>query len=565
MKKIIFSLMTFVGVSISAHCQIQWNDDQRITHDVTVKQAFPSQNFNGEEIHDECSGRTRVFRRLFVHNLEGAQQEVLLRVNISGLEENLTTILRVSGSQSAEATVPMALEVFASRDIDWTENSATWSNTRAIEFTDTPVARRSGQVHSWNGTYINFIDAGLQQYIKDALADGVEEITLAIRSATPDTENWFFIWSKEQEMAEWCSGGNLWTVVPKSVVRNSDVAYQQAADATVSRYEPDREMGAENALNAKIPVFAFDANDFKSFIRFNLEKITQPVSAVKIHLRGRQGSSPISPYNINFHATSNNWEEMAITWNNCPVEGKLLATVNVNTNQTQWWEVSDVRLVEAVNSALMAGESDISLAIVSGTKSAHEVWFESKELNRDCGIEFSFNPIAVSPVIISPNGGDMSESVEVTLASVVGQTIYYSLDGSMPTANSLLYSQPILLSESAEVKAVTFKDGYPSGVTSATFTLTGTGTGITEPGNAVAISLWPNPATDFVVIEVRAILTKATIEILDLSGRVVSRALDADQTEIKVPLAHLANGMYLIQVYDNAQIIHSSKFIKTSN
>ncbi len=116
--------------------------------------------------------------------------------------------------------------------------------------------------------------------------------------------------------------------------------------------------------------------------------------------------------------------------------GKLLATINVNTNQTQWWEVSDFRLVEAVNSAILAGENEISFALVSGTKAAHEVWFETKELNRDCGIELSFNPIAVTPVTITPDGGVLSESIELTLASSAGQTIYYTLDGSAPTVNS---------------------------------------------------------------------------------------------------------------------------------
>jgi hypothetical protein len=561
MKKI-FTLMAFVGFFMYAHGQIQWNDDQRITHDVTVKQDFPNQNFNGDEILDECSGRTRVFRRLFVHNLEGAQQEVLFKVNIAGLEDNLTTIFRVSGSQSSETVESMQLEVFASRDVSWTENAATWDNTRDLEFSPTPVATRSGWVHSWNGTYINFNDAGLQQYIKDALADGVEEITLGMRSATPGTTNSFFIWSKEQEMAEWCSGGNFWEDVPRTVIRNSDVAFQQAADATVSRYEPDRNFGAQNALNVKTPVFSFDTNNFKSFIRFNLDKITQPVSEVIIHLRGRQGSSPMNPYNVDFYTTSNSWDEMVITWNNYPEEEKLLATINVNTNQTSWWTVSDVRLVEAVNSAILAGENEISFAITSGTNAAHEVWFESKELNKDCGIDFSFSPIPVDPVTITPAGGVMSGDTEVTLESAAGQTIYYTLDGSIPTANSTLYSEPIMLTEDAEVNAITFKNGYPSDVVSAAFT--GVATGITEPENALHISMWPNPAGDFVYVRSNEKTPFAVIEILDLSGRVVSRVDDIDQFETKVSVAHLSSGMYMLKVYSRDKAILISKFLKTS-
>ena len=50
---------------------------------------------------------------------------------------------------------------------------------------------------------------------------------------------------------------------------------------------------------------------------------------------------------------------------------------------------------------------------------------------------------------ITPNGGSFTNSILVTLSNAApGTTIYYTIDGTAPTTNSLLYSGPFLLGES---------------------------------------------------------------------------------------------------------------------
>src|SRR5437763_12252499 len=72
---------------------------------------------------------------------------------------------------------------------------------------------------------------------------------------------------------------------------------------------------------------------------------------------------------------------------------------------------------------------------------------------------------------ISPAGGLFTNSVSVTLADgTVGAKIYYTLDNSAPTTNSLVYSAPITLTNTAAVKALAFKPGFvPSAVVGGTF------------------------------------------------------------------------------------------------
>ena len=89
----------------------------------------------------------------------------------------------------------------------------------------------------------------------------------------------------------------------------------------------------------------------------------------------------------------------------------------------------------------------------------------------------------VATPTISPNGESFVSSATVTLADATpNATIYYTLNGSTPTTNSLLYTTPFVLTNSAEVQAIAVSPGAAnSAVASAGFVNTasiGDGTGL---------------------------------------------------------------------------------------
>jgi hypothetical protein len=85
--------------------------------------------------------------------------------------------------------------------------------------------------------------------------------------------------------------------------------------------------------------------------------------------------------------------------------------------------------------------------------------------------------------VIAPNGGSYANSQTVTLSDATsGATIYYTLDGTAPGTNSLLYSGPFAITNTVILQAVAVKAGSAnSGAAYASFVNTaaaGHGTGL---------------------------------------------------------------------------------------
>jgi len=82
----------------------------------------------------------------------------------------------------------------------------------------------------------------------------------------------------------------------------------------------------------------------------------------------------------------------------------------------------------------------------------------------------SGTPIVSTPSI-SPAGGSYADVVSISMnANPVGASIYYTMDGSDPDENSILYTGPFDLTGSATIKAIGYLTGYTiSGIATSDF------------------------------------------------------------------------------------------------
>ena len=77
-------------------------------------------------------------------------------------------------------------------------------------------------------------------------------------------------------------------------------------------------------------------------------------------------------------------------------------------------------------------------------------------------------PTVTAPTISGTT--PFSETTQVTITGPEGARVYYTTDGSTPTAESTLYSEPFTLSATTTVKAIAIKDDTSSNVATKLFT-----------------------------------------------------------------------------------------------
>lgn len=129
------------------------------------------------------------------------------------------------------------------------------------------------------------------------------------------------------------------------------------------------------------------------------------------------------------------------------------------------------------------------------------------------------NGIFLPAPTISPSGGEFINSVAITLSEQTsGATIYFSLDGTLPTMSSLRYTGPFLVTNTVNLRVIAIKSGaVNSGVTAATFVNTAAAGG----GSGLLGQFWTdaNPADFNQMVLTRPALITQTNALLNSKDR----------------------------------------------
>lgn len=148
------------------------------------------------------------------------------------------------------------------------------------------------------------------------------------------------------------------------------------------------------------------------------------------------------------------------------VSSGSISSVEVTFNTTNYasqassWSVSEGNW--SSSSSDQVGTWSGSASSITFTNGSNQVRFNKITITIASG-----NSVAAPT--ITPNGGDILASQQISLSAEDGASIYYTINGDNPTTSSTLYTAPFTLNSGATVKAIAVKDGVSSTVTSATF------------------------------------------------------------------------------------------------
>ena len=104
---------------------------------------------------------------------------------------------------------------------------------------------------------------------------------------------------------------------------------------------------------------------------------------------------------------------------------------------------------------------------VSATTTIKAIAYKGDDLYSEVSSK-TVTKIVEKPVISGTT--PFESSTEVTIAAAEGATIYYTNDGSTPTAASTEYTEALTLEATTTIKAIAVKGGITSDVASKTFT-----------------------------------------------------------------------------------------------
>ena len=129
---------------------------------------------------------------------------------------------------------------------------------------------------------------------------------------------------------------------------------------------------------------------------------------------------------------------------------------------------------ELYNSNQAAGQRDqggVPVRFVVPTVTGGKV-FVGAEYELDVYGMLGSNPPRLAAPVYAPTPGTYAAGQPVTLSANSGSTIHYTLDGSLPTLSSPLYTGPIVVSATTTLNAIAVQSGFlTSAVATATYTI----------------------------------------------------------------------------------------------
>lgn len=148
-------------------------------------------------------------------------------------------------------------------------------------------------------------------------------------------------------------------------------------------------------------------------------------------------------------------------------DGANLVSDNGTSNNVNQWTITADGTNGYVATSVAYTARSISVNYASG-------WRIGNYSNHSSGNQpyayLYVNATGVAAPIITPSTGTYTEAQTVSISGPEGATIYYTTDGTDPTDASTVYTGSFSVSKTTIVKAIAYKDGSHSSITTSTLT-----------------------------------------------------------------------------------------------
>jgi trimeric autotransporter adhesin len=189
-------------------------------------------------------------------------------------------------------------------------------------------------------------------------------------------------------------------------------------------------------------------------------------------------------------------------------------------------------------------------------------------LNDPCGSATTLNPTVIVPV-------NKAKFSWVAVAGAAQYSVWFKLTTATTWSTALLpgtatsYTTSTLAAGTYEVKIRNRCNGVtnftPFGAVS-NFTIGTSAKGINNDELTSSISMYPNPTSDKLNVEVTATeISNTLVKVYDLTGRLMTQVqanVTVGENHIDVNMGGFANGIYTVQVYSNGQLTHVNRVRK---
>jgi uncharacterized membrane protein/uncharacterized protein (DUF2141 family) len=184
--------------------------------------------------------------------------------------------------------------------------------------------------------------------------------------------------------------------------------------------------------------------------------------------------------------------------------------------------------------------------------------------------EFNFK-VSTAPTVVNPladmqedegfgsttvdltNVFDDADGDALTLSvAVTGESVSAAIDGTTLTITELALGTSTI--------TVTADDGN-GGTVSDDFDFIVEGIGIAN-GNSVDVNIYPNPASEYVIIEGNNLSSNILVKITDITGRTfISKKVNLDDSN-KFEISSINEGVYLVTIYDGDKVYQKKLQVK---